>query len=113
MYLAKSFAQKSVGLMYRDSIRENEGMLFIFPFNHRWKIWMLNMKFPIDTVWLDDSCGVVHIERKMQPCKGIIGCRSYEPASGARYVIELRSGAAAKLRLKLGDTVSSISDIKN
>ncbi|MDE1856496.1 MAG: DUF192 domain-containing protein [Candidatus Micrarchaeota archaeon] len=109
MYLARSFAQKSIGLMYRASIRENEGMLFCFPFDHKWKIWMLNMRFPIDTVWLDSSRRAVHIERDMKPCKGVLSCRSYEPAKRARYVLELKSGAAARLKLRLGDRIESIT----
>ncbi|MDE1825748.1 MAG: DUF192 domain-containing protein [Candidatus Micrarchaeota archaeon] len=105
MYIAQGFAQKSIGLMYRESLGKDEGMLFLFPFLHRWQIWMLNMKFPIDVLWLDENGIVVHIEKSMQPCKGIFGCKSFAPDTMAKYVIELSATTASRLRIRKGDKI--------
>lgn len=95
--------------MYRVSIEENEGMLFKFPYDHQWKIWMLNMRFPIDTIWLDGRCKVVQIQRNMPPCKSVFSCRTYFPKKAARYVIEVRAGMTTTLKIKLGDSISAIA----
>lgn len=109
LFLAESFAQKAVGLMYRPSIKDNEGMLFKFPFNHEWKIWMLNMKFPIDVIWLDEKFRIVHIERGMQPCSNIFSCKSFSPDKQSRYVLELAAGVAARLKLRHGEPIEGIA----
>ena len=103
MLLAKSSAQKMVGLMYREKIGQDEGMLFVFSSAGRWKIWMLNMRFPIDVLWLDEYGKVVHIKQNISPCKSIFSCPSFAPGKGARYVIELRAGAASTLGVAPGD----------
>jgi uncharacterized membrane protein (UPF0127 family) len=98
--IADTLARGAVGLMYRPKIKENEGMLFIFPFKHRWRIWMLNMRFPLDVIWLDADGRVVHIENNLQPCSSFLSCMPYAPKSKAKYVLELNSGCAKKLGIK-------------
>ncbi|MDE1761568.1 MAG: DUF192 domain-containing protein, partial [Candidatus Micrarchaeota archaeon] len=105
MMIAKSSAQKMVGLMYREQIREDEGMLFLFSSAGKWKIWMLNMRFPIDVLWLDKSGMVVHIEQDLKPCTGIFSCPSFAPSTDARYVVELCAGTAQKLGITTGDVL--------
>ena len=105
MYIAEGFAQKSIGLMYRESLGKEEGMLFIFPFLHKWQIWMLNMRFSIDALWLDENGTVIHIEKSMQPCKGIIGCKSFAPDTPAKYVIEFNAKTASRLGIRKGDKI--------
>lgn len=108
LLIADSLAKGSVGLMYRERIASNEGMLFLFPFEHRWEIWMLNMRFAIDVIWLDKQGVVVHVEKNLKPCKSMFDCPAYRPEKGAKYVIELLAGEAGKLRIKKGETIKSI-----
>lgn len=98
--------------MYRKSIKDSEGMLFKFPFNHQWKIWMLNMKFPIDVIWLDERFKIVHIEKGMPPCRSIFTCKSFSPDRRSRYVLELKAGAAAILKLKKGETIKGMATLR-
>lgn len=100
MFIAETLAQGAVGLMYRPRIKQNEGMFFTFPFEHRWKIWMLNMRFPLDVIWLDRYGRVVHMEKGLRPCKNVFSCKSYAPKARARYVLELSSGQIKKLGIK-------------
>lgn len=103
MLLADSFSKKAIGLMYREKISPNQGMLFDFPYERRWKIWMLNMRFAIDTIWLDADARIVGIEKNMQPCRSIFSCEEYASSKPAKYVVELKAGTASRLKIKMGD----------
>lgn len=92
--------------MHREKIGSGEGMLFPFPFDHAWQIWMLNMHFPIDIIWLDSKRRVVYVAERARPCKSVLNCKPYVPDAKARYVLELGSGVASKLKIKSGDKVS-------
>ena len=46
---------RALGLMFRPSLPEDKGMLFVFEYSDFHGIWMKNCKFPIDIVWLDET----------------------------------------------------------
>ncbi|MGC8888985.1 MAG: DUF192 domain-containing protein [Candidatus Micrarchaeia archaeon] len=102
LLVADSFPKHMLGLMYMRSIKESEGMLFIFSRNAYHGIWMRNMLFPIDIIWLDEKFEVVDIVENAEPCQSIFGCKTYMPISQARYVIELNAGSSKKLGIKKG-----------
>ncbi len=98
------------GLSGRKEIAENEGMLFLFSYPAP-KIWMKNMNFPIDIIWLapsKDEAGknrikVVYIKKDARP---ELYPEVYGPdvsISDARYVLEVASGFSDKNNLKIGD----------
>ncbi len=93
--IADSFIKRVIGLMYRDSIKENECMLFTFPHESMLGIWMKGMKFPIDILWLDSSKEIVTIKENIQPCNKL-PCHTYYPERKSMYVIELHSGFVKK-----------------
>jgi uncharacterized protein len=90
------------GLSERDRLAVDGGMLFVFPKDDDWSIWMLQMRFPIDIIWLDSAKKVVGIKENATP-------GSYPEAFRAdaqgRYVIELNSGEVQENGLNVGDTV--------
>ena len=90
----------SVGLMFRKRLKQNECMLFLFPDSGRHPIWMHNMRFPIDILWLDEKKRVAAIEHNARPLKWY-EFSSYNPNVGAKYVVELASGSADRLGVKL------------
>jgi len=93
---------RSVGLMFRDSLSPDAGMLFIFQEAHPYLFWMKNCKFPIDIIWLNEKKEIVFISEKTPPCKAD-PCPNYGPLDkDALYVIEVESGFAQKEKLKLG-----------
>jgi len=53
--IAKTEEERARGLMFRDRLGENEGMLFIFEEPDFYSFWMKNMKFPIDIIWLSEE----------------------------------------------------------
>lgn len=105
-YIADSTIKQMIGLMYRKSIRADECMLFRFTYDAMHGIWMRNMSFPIDVVWLDFGMQVVDIKKNLQPCVKTFGCKTYYPNEKSRFVLEFRSGTATKLKLKIGSKVS-------
>lgn len=106
--MADTLARGAVGLMYRESMAANRGMLYVFPFERAWKIWMLNMRFALDVVWLDKRGVVVHMERNLRPCKSFLSCRTYAPRRGAKYVLELNAGSVRRLGIGLNDEMRSV-----
>ena len=95
------------GLMFRKSLPENSGMLFMYPREDYYAIWMKNCFIPLDLIWLDSKGRVIYIVENAPPCKKE-PCPVYEPMMKARFVIELKSGSVKKLHLKLGDRIAII-----
>lgn len=103
--IAASAAQRRLGLMHRNVLPEEHGMLLVFPDSARHSIWMKNMKFPLDLVWIDENYAIVETRLDVQPCKES-PCPSYIPASPARYVLEVASGVAEKKGLNPGKVIA-------
>lgn len=105
--LAVSDEERQQGLMFRERLPENQGMLFIFEEEARQAFWMKNMKFSIDILWLDSEKRIVHIERNVPPCLED-PCPSYAPTVPAKFVLELDSGGADSHKLQLYDRIEFI-----
>jgi uncharacterized membrane protein (UPF0127 family) len=110
--LAVTDEERQQGLMYREKINSDQGMLFVFEEEDKYSFWMKNMKFSIDMLWLDRDKRIVHIERKLPPCKSL-PCPSYSPLIPAMYVLELKAGSADENHLKLDDKLEFILPQKN
>jgi len=98
--VADTFLKKMLGLMYEKDIKNNEGMLFVFDHETNAPIWMRNMLFPIDAIWLDSNLNVVHIERNIKPQSGF-DFRTYGGKASAKYIVELPSGFLKNLNKKI------------
>lgn len=95
--------QRSLGLMYRKSMAEDKGMLFIFQQAQPYAFWMKNTLIPLDIIWMDHARRVVHIEKNVPPCEQD-PCASYHPLASALYVLEINAGVAQEKNIRLGDT---------
>jgi uncharacterized membrane protein (UPF0127 family) len=82
------------GLSGRPSLEEGAGMLFIFENVARQSMWMIDMKFPLDIVWLDENLMVVHITYNTPPCPNAQNCVSYSSVRRVKYAIEMTAGSA-------------------
>ncbi len=105
VFVADNFARQLVGLMYRESLKPDEGMLFVFGRESRWGIWMMDMRFSIDIVWMDRDGKVVNIKKDAQPCKSVLDCETHRPSKDSRYVLELAAGGVSRYRIKVGDSI--------
>lgn len=98
--LANTDATRQRGLMFRESLAENAGMLFAFDYMERQSFWMKNTLIPLDLIWLNERKEIVSVITA-PPCKKD-PCESYSPMQKAMYVLELNGGFAKKHGLKLG-----------
>lgn len=100
---AKTPTQQELGLSRRPCLPENAAVLFMFAEDDKFGIWMKEMKFPIDVVWLDKDKKIVTVEKHMKPESYP---KVYYPSTDARYVIELNAGVAEKLGAAPGTTLN-------
>src|SRR3712207_3429539 len=103
--IAATAEQMTMGLSVKGSLNENEAMLFVFKEEAEHTIWMKNMKFPIDIIWIDADKTVVHIEHNLQPCSSGLFCPTYKPIGNSLYVLETVGGFAQKHDIVRGTTI--------
>ena len=101
--IADTMAKQMRGLMFREKLNENEGMLFVFGAEDYYEIWMMNTSIPLDIIWIGSNGKVVDIMKDAQPCR--ISCPNYVPRNVAAYVLEVNSGFADKHEIEIGNSV--------
>ena len=92
------------GLMYRQSIKDDYGMLFVFSEEDYRSFWMKNTLISLDIIYLNGGHQIVDMYMSVPPCCGD-PCPAYSSKFPARYVLELKGGMAKKLKLKIGDKI--------
>lgn len=100
--LARTQDEQLRGLMEREKIEENEGMLFIFEKEDFYPIWMKNMRFPLDIIWLDQSGEVVYLQKNALPCV-TDDCEIFWPIQKASYVLEVNAGVIDMTDVEVGE----------
>lgn len=105
--LAVSPEARERGLMYREKIEPDQGMLFVFEEEDLYSFWMKNTLIPLDIIWLNSNLQIVHIEKNVPPCPRD-PCPGYMPRSPALYVLELKAGQAEANNLKLYERISFV-----
>jgi uncharacterized membrane protein (UPF0127 family) len=95
--LATTPLQRQIGLMYRQSMPTQEGMLFVFDDAQPQCFWMRNTLIPLSVAFLDDDGAVVNIA-DMKPLSEDSHCS----AKPVRYVLEMNQGWFAKRGVKPG-----------
>ncbi len=104
--LADTTEKRARGLMFRNSLAPDRGMLFTFAEPKPWTFWMKNTKVPLDIIWLDGKKRIVHIERNVPICtRTDDSCPQYQPTEDAMYVLEIAGGMADALKLQRGATL--------
>lgn len=101
------------GLMFQEQLPFDQGMLFVFDDANYRSIWMLNMQFPLDIIWIDGNDKVVFIEENVPICKTAVEtvtCPSYNGGgNGAKYVLEVTAGFVEKFKISTKSTLEIIS----
>jgi uncharacterized membrane protein (UPF0127 family) len=103
--IADTHEKQALGLMFRDSMPDDQGMLFIFPNEAPRSFWMKNTRIPLDIMYFDKELKMVSISADTPPCK-ITRCPSYPSKGPAMYVLELNAGAAKKLGVGVGEKLT-------
>ena len=102
------------GLGGRDTVGKADGLLFVFPETDRHGIWMKDMRFDIDIVWVGDgkivdiAPNVPYVVKESFPARQTTQeLPIYYPRLDANMVIEFPAGFVAAHGWKIGDTVAA------
>ena len=99
--IADSDYETQTGLMYRQSMEDDQGMLFIFPEEAMHSFYMKNTKFPLDIVFVRADSTIASIQENAQPLDEK-GLSSRVPV---QYVLEVNAGLAKKWQIETGDRI--------
>lgn len=99
--------QHQRGLMFRDKLGENEGMLFIFDNEESRFFWMKNTFIDLSIGYFDAK-GVLIDVQEMKSGKGVpeVALASYPSAHPAKYALEMNKGWFKKNKIKLGSKLT-------
>ncbi|HEY4193619.1 MAG TPA: DUF192 domain-containing protein [Mesorhizobium sp.] len=98
--IADDAAERSAGLMYRENMADDHGMLFVFGVPQQVAFWMKNTPMPLDLLFIDEDGKVRAIRQGEPQSEAVIA-----PGETVRFVLELKSGTAARDGIKEGDIV--------
>ena len=105
--LATDDATRARGLMFRESLAPNAGMLFIFEDEQPRAFWMHNCKIALDILYFDSDLKLVSSALSVPPCSlAPAQCPSYASEGPAKYVLELAAGRAPEIGAVPGDKLS-------
>ncbi len=104
--IAESEYETQTGLMYRNSMKDNQGMLFIFPDVAVHSFYMKNTEFALDIIYIDEDLKIASFQKNAQPFNQT-GLSSKVPV---KYVLEVNAGLSDEWGLEIDDTVSFIKD---
>jgi len=105
--LAVTDEERARGLMFRDKVLPEQGMLFVFEEEDLHSFWMKNTLVSLDMLWLGRDRRIIHIARNVPPCAAE-PCPTYGPETPTLFVLELRAGQADVLGLKLQDRLEFV-----
>lgn len=91
------------GLSGRNELSNVEGFLLIFPEADYHSIWMKEMRFPIDIIWIDDDLMVISIEKNVSPDSYP---RIFRPKKPARYAVETNTQYSDIVGIRPGQIVT-------
>lgn len=103
--IAADDAARARGLMFRDNMADDHGMLFLFDDVQPRAFWMKNTHIPLDILFFDQDYKLVSAQERVPPCRSD-PCSTYPSTGPAKYVLELNSGMTEKLGVKAGDKIS-------
>lgn len=110
--VADTDEERARGLMFRDSMGAEKGMLFIHDIEEPQAYWMKNTRIPLDILYFDNAKRLVAQQRDVPACTLGDGCPPYPSNAPARYVLELNAGQAEAMGLKDGAEIKFGPGIK-
>lgn len=96
--IADTAEERNRGLMFREDLGVDEGMLFLYPFPHTARFWMKNTLISLDMLFFDETGTLTHLHENAVPqdLTGIDG------GPGVVAVLEINGGRAAELGIAVG-----------
>ncbi len=102
--MAVNDEERSVGLMFRREMGQNEGMVFRFPNPKQVCMWMKNTLLPLSVAFVDEDGKIINIE-DMQPETEVAHCAK----RSARYALEMNQGWFRKKNIKPGAAIEGLA----
>lgn len=99
--IADNEYQTQTGLMYRDSMEDNQGMLFIFPNEAPRSFYMKNTRIPLDIIYISADSTIVSFQENAKPFDET----SLPSNAAAKFVLEINAGLSNKWNIKVGDKI--------
>jgi len=99
--IANDDEQRKKGMMHRDTMPDDQAMLFIFEKEELLGFWMRNTILSLDMVFVNSNLEIVTIRENTNP----ISDRNYFPDEPAIYVVEVAAGFARRYNIKEGDKI--------
>ena len=100
--IAQDDSKRQLGLMYRDKLAENQGMLFVFEGDDTRSFWMKNTVLPLDMIFVNSHSQIVTIHKNTTPYSE----QSYTSTKPAQYVVEVNAGYADRHKISVGDHIA-------
>lgn len=104
--IADDEPKRARGLMFRDEMAADHGMLFIHDVETPQAYWMKNTKIPLDILYFDHQRKLVSAQMRVPPCSAGDQCPPFPSEGPALYVLELNAGTADAIGAKSGDTLT-------
>ncbi|MDD2636241.1 MAG: DUF192 domain-containing protein [Bacteroidales bacterium] len=99
--IASTDFERALGLMYRQKMDENQGMLFLFPREQEQSFYMRNTLIPLDIIYVNSKMQVVDIYKNTNP----LDDTSLPSVAPAQYVIEINAGLCEKHGIEVGNKI--------
>lgn len=106
--VAETPAEKQQGLMFRTSLPEDAGMLFVFDSDQPLTFWMMNTIIALDGIFISSSMRVVFVAENLKPCPPdpCQNPQTFSTPVPARFVLEVNAGFAARHGIRTGTEVA-------
>ncbi len=99
------------GLMFRNHLPWNAGMLFAFNEEEPQTFWMKNTLIPLDMIFVDSSSKIIDIKENVPPCEQE-ECPNYTSREPAQFVLEVNAGFVQEKGVKIGDRLATLNEFK-
>ncbi len=100
--IANTDFDRQLGLMFRKSMGENQGMLFIFPQESVQSFWMRNTYISLDMIFVSTDKKIITIHKDTKT----LSDQTYRSTGPAKYVLEVDAGFSDKFNIKVGDNIN-------
>lgn len=98
--IARTSEEHQTGLMHRDSLEADSGMLFIFETEEVRTFWMKNTFIPLDIIFLDRNFEIVEIAENTEINQTV---KRYSSKRPTLYVVEMNAGWSSRNNIEIGD----------
>jgi uncharacterized membrane protein (UPF0127 family) len=102
--IADTEEKRQKGLMFRKSLGDNEGMLFVFEDERNVTFWMKNMFVPLDMIFISSNGTINEIKENVQPCL-VEPCELYQSIYPSKYVLEMNANFCKKNGISVGNSI--------